>query len=76
MDNETTRWRVILIDGGGQVAGWLGPRLTVVNAAWEALEVVHRTEALEWRRWAKQHIRGGLEGCEWRVEAVELEVAS
>lgn len=30
------RYRVVLLDGGGQCAGWLSNRLDLVNVAWEA----------------------------------------
>lgn len=66
MTVDAERYRVALIDAGGQCAGWLSPRLRLVNAAWEAGEFTWR-EANDFRIWARKHIRRGLEACSWQV---------
>lgn len=60
---------VVLVDAGGQYAGWLSPRKRLVNAAWEAGRFP-RGEAHQLAGFARRHIRAGLDGCTWQVVAV------
>ena len=66
------RYRVALLNGGGQVDGWLTDRLRVTNVAWDAGEFTY-DDAKVFARWARLHIRRGLELCEWTVIPVSPE---
>lgn len=70
-----TEFHVVLVDAGGQTAGWLSPRCRLVNAAWEAGRFT-KEEARDFVAFARRHIRGGLEGCTWRVVTVSETAAA
>ena len=64
--NDTThdRYRVALLNAGGQVEAWLTPRLALTNVAWEAGQFTW-ADAKGFAAWARTHVRRGLEACEW-----------
>jgi hypothetical protein len=60
------RYRVVLLNGGGQAEGWLTARLRITNVAWDAGDFTY-DDAKVFARWASFHIRRGLELCTWTV---------
>jgi hypothetical protein len=71
----TGEYHVVLLDAGGDVAGWLSPRCRLVNAAWEAGRFT-KDEAHDLAGFARRHIRNGLDDCTWRVVAVSEAAAA
>jgi hypothetical protein len=66
------RYRVVLLNGGGQAEGWLTARLRITNVAWDAGDFTY-DDAKVFARWASFHIRRGLELCTWTVVPVSPE---
>ncbi len=66
------RYRVVLLDGGGQCAGWLSHRGQLVNAAWEAGDW-EWAEARYRARVAKRRLNVPA-WCEWHPVPALFEV--
>lgn len=77
MTATSDTYRVVLLDGGGQAAGWLSPSgRHVVGAAWEAGEWSYRDAKRAADR-ANRDKRFTLPAwCKWHPVPVLLEVAS
>lgn len=74
MSDDT--YRVVLVDGGGQCAGWLSNRLQLVNAAWEAGEWTWE-EAKVMAAHANRDVRKGLPAyVRWHVVPVRFEAVA
>ena len=65
----TAEYHVVCLDAGGQTAGWLSPNCRLVTAAWEAGRFTE-AQARDFARFARRHIRRGMEACTWHVVAV------